>query len=60
MDEDVFKPISEVSLTNFGNINDCIEKEIKDKEFARICVSDRCLTVKGVTMNYLTGVEWGK
>ena len=54
------KTISEVSLKTFGNIEEHIEKEIKDKEFIRICVSDRCLTIKGVTMNYLTGVEWGK
>ena len=25
-----------------------------------MCVSDRCLTINGITINYITGVKWGQ
>ena len=31
---------------------------IRGKDFNRICVDDRCLSVKSITVNYNTGIQW--
>ena len=55
--DQVCKKLSEVSLQKFDNIKKMIESYLKDN-FLKISATDRCLTIKGQTMNYHTGVQW--
>lgn len=50
--------LDKVLLTKFSNVQDQVEENIRNKDFIRISVTDRCLTIKGKTLNYRTGFEW--
>ena len=51
-------PLKKVDLTQFDNIKGYVNENVRDNDFIRISVDDRCLTIKGTTVNYYTGLEW--
>ena len=40
------------------HIQDRIEKYVRATEFARMSITDRCISFNGKTINYRTGYEW--
>ena len=52
------KVLDQCNLHNFKNIANEIEAQVRDKDFVRICATDRCLTINGKTFNYRTGYQW--
>ena len=50
--------ILQLNLTTFKNIQTMIETQVRDSDFLRMGITDRCLTVKGRTYNHQTGFEW--
>ena len=47
-----------VHLNKWKSIERFIEKNVIDKDFIRVSATDRCITIKGHTINHQTGYVW--
>ena len=45
-------------MTQFSSIQTIIETKMRGKDFIRVSMTDRCMTMYGRTINYETGHEW--
>lgn len=52
------KTLSATNLTKIQSVQTRVETKIRGIDFIRIGVTDRCLTINGLTINYHTGHEW--
>ena len=52
------KTLSAINLTKIQSVQTRVETKIRGIDFIRIGVTDRCLTINGLTINYHTGHEW--
>lgn len=50
--------LDKFELTSRKNIEDAMEEHIRDVNFTRMCVTNRCLTIKGTHFSLETGFEW--
>ena len=52
------KVLKKVPLTRFKNIHLAVETMLLGTDFARICITERVLTLYGKCYNLQTGYEW--
>lgn len=50
--------LKSIDLESEASLKKALERDVKDKKFVRISVTDRCISIKGYTYNIQTGHSW--
>ena len=50
--------LQRVNLSQMPNLNMVLENEVRGKEFIRLSMSDRCLSLYGKVFSFQTGYQW--
>ena len=49
---------TKIFLGNKPNLRAALENKVRDRPFARLCMSDRCISIFGKTYSTKTGYSW--